>query len=364
VSAAEAGVNWPAVICRSPRLSLVGLPPAKDGLERRAVCVPTFATSGGTDSLPRVGDVARTVSEMPTWDGFLLPVLQVLESGETVQARDVQNRVAERLGLTEEQREEAIDSGQLRFRNRINWAMSSLARAGALARPRRGSYTVTDVGRRLLIEHPLRLDEVDLRKIPEYRDHVPARRTNLSHMASIENVDRNSDLEPVEQIDAGIARLRAEVAAQLLERLRATSPDFLEQSVLDVLVAMGYGGVEQRARRIGGSGDGGVDGVIDQDPLGLARIYVQAKRYASDNAVGRPQVQGFVGALHGQQANQGIFITTSSFSRDAIEYARSVNASVILIDGVRFANLMIDRGVGVQAVKTYTVVKLDEDYFE
>lgn len=127
---------------------------------------------------------------------------------------------------------------------------------------------------------------------------------------------------------------------------------------------MGYGGVEQRARRIGGSGDGGVDGVIDQDPFGLARIYVQAKRYASDNIVGRPQVQGFVGALHGQQANQGIFITTSSFSREAIDYARTVNASVILIDGERLANLMIDRSVGVQAVQTYTIVKLDEDYFE
>ena len=175
---------------------------------------------------------------------------------------------------------------------------------------------------------------------------------------------RSSDLDPVEQIDAGIARLRAEVAAQLLERLRAATPDFLEQSVLGVLVAMGYGGVEQRARRIGGSGDGGVDGVIDQDPLGLARMYVQATRYASDNVVGRPQIQGFVGALHGQQASQGVFITTSSFSREAVDYARTVNASVILIDGERFASLMIDRRVGVQTVQTYTIVKLDEDYFE
>lgn len=163
---------------------------------------------------------------------------------------------------------------------------------------------------------------------------------------------------------AGVARLRAEVAAQLLERLRAASPDFLEQSVLDVLVAMGYGGVEQRARRIGGSGDGGVDGVIDQDALGLARIYVQAKRYALDNVVGRPQIQGFVGALHGQQANQGIFITTSSFTRDAVDYARSVNASVVLIDGNRLAELMTKYGVGVQPVQTFTVVEVDEDYFE
>jgi restriction system protein len=206
-------------------------------------------------------------------------------------------------------------------------------------------------------------DEVHLRQIPAYRDHVPARRSDVASIRSSTR-DESSTLDPVEQIDAGIARLRAEVAAQLLERLRAASPDFLEQAVLDVLVAMGYGGVEQRARRIGGSGDGGVDGVIDQDPLGLARIYVQAKRYAAENSVGRPQVQGFVGALHGHQANQGVFITTSSFSREAIDYARSVNASVILVDGERFASLMIDRGVGVQAVQTFTIVKLDEDYFE
>jgi restriction system protein len=147
-------------------------------------------------------------------------------------------------------------------------------------------------------------------------------------------------------------------------RLRAASPSFLEQAVLDVLVAMGYGGVEQRARRIGGSGDGGVDGVIDQDPLGLAHIDVQAKKYGHDNIVGRPQVQGFLGALHGQQANQGVFITTSSFTREAVDYARSVAASIILIDGERLAHLMIDRRVGVQVVQTYSVVKLDENYFE
>ena len=216
---------------------------------------------------------------------------------------------------------------------------------------------------RLLAENPDQVDEVHLRQIPAYRDHVPARRSGgpVQHAPTSAG---DSVLDPVEQIDAGISRLRADVAVQLLERLRNARPDFLEQSVLDVLVAMGYGGVEQRARRIGGSGDGGADGVIDQDPLGLARIYVQAKRYAAENIVGRPQVQGFVGALHGQQATEGVFITTSSFSREAIDYARSVNASVILIGGDRFANLMIDHGVGVQPVRTCTLFKLDEDYFK
>jgi restriction system protein len=317
----------------------------------------------GVDSLSAVSTDPSPVSDLPTWEGFLLPVLQVLRSGEPVQARDLQDQVADHVGLTDVQRAETIASGPQRFRDRIGWSVSSLRQAGALARPRRGTYTITDIGRQLLEEHPRELRELQLRQIPAYREHVPSRRGGTP-AAPADATELNSTLAPVEQIDAGISRLRAEVAALLLQRLRTSNPDFLEQCVLDVLVAMGYGGVEQRARRIGGSGDGGVDGVIDQDPLGLARIYVQAKRYGADNIVGRPQIQGFVGALHGQQANQGIFITTSGFSREAIEYARSVNASVILIDGERFANLMVDRGVGVRAVQTYTIVELDEDYFE
>lgn len=301
---------------------------------------------------------------MPTWDGFMVPVLRVLSDGEALSARDIHERAADVLGLTAEQRVEVIDSGQLRYRNRAGWALSSLTRAGALIRPRRATYAITDLGRQLLREHPDRLGEGDLREIPAYRNYVPATRGSITDSGTTASTPTESALDPLEQINAGVARLRADVSAQLVDRLRAARPDFLEQSVLDVLVAMGYGGVEQRARRIGGSGDGGVDGVIDQDALGLARIYVQAKRYAAENVVGRPQVQGFVGALHGHQASQGVFITTSSFTRDAVEYARSVNASVILIDGDRLADLMTKYGVGVQTVETYTVIEIDEDYFE
>lgn len=304
---------------------------------------------------------------MPTWDGFLTPVLHVLQDGSILPARELSERVADDVGLTPEQRAEVIDSGQPRFRNRIGWAASSLARAGAVSRPRRGVYVITDLGRKLLADHPDRLGEADLRLIPAYRDHTPNSKPGPSvnrNATTAEPAGLDTLLDPVEQIDAGIGRLRADVVVELLDRLRTARPEFLEQSVLDVLVAMGYGGVEQRARRIGGSGDGGVDGVIDQDALGLARIYVQAKRYGPDNVVGRPALQGFVGALHGHQANQGIFITTSSFTREAVEYARTVSASVVLIDGRRLANLMIDRGIGVQTVRTYAVVRIDADYFE
>jgi len=146
--------------------------------------------------------------------------------------------------------------------------------------------------------------------------------------------------------------------------LRDQDPAFLEQAVLDVLVKMGYGGTDGQARRIGGTGDGGVDGVIDQDKLGLQRIYVQAKRYAADNTVGREAIQAFVGALHGRNVSHGIFITTSRFTPGAAEYARTIGTRVVLIDGVRLAELMITYGVGVQARNVYTVVEIDEDYFE
>ena len=316
---------------------------------------------------PRYRDlvVSRAISEMPTWDGFPTPVLRVLRDGAPLSARSLQDNVADDVGLTPEQRGELIDSGQPRFRNRVGWAASSLARAEAVTRPRRGTYVIADLGRKLLVDHPTGVTEPDLRAIPAYRDYIPASRNSASAPLTLDEAEAEaSELEPMEQISAGVQRVHEDVASQLIHRLRASSPEFLEQSVLDVLVAMGYGGVEARARRIGGTGDGGIDGVIDQDALGLARIYVQAKRYSTDNVVGRPQIQGFVGALQGQQAHQGIFITTSTFTREAADYARSVAASVILIDGERLAELMIKYRVGVQPVQTYTVVKLDEDFFE
>ncbi len=220
---------------------------------------------------------------------------------------------------------------------------------------------MTDVGRRLLSDNPGGISEHTLKALPAYQAHEPVGRQAIDALAASGD---DTDLDPTEQMDAGARRIRATVAAELLRLLREQDPAFLEQSVLDVLVAMGYGGVDQRARRIGGSGDGGVDGVIDQDALGLARIYVQAKRYAADNLIGRPTIQGFVGALQGHQSTQGIFITTSSFSREAADYAARVSASVILIDGERLAELMIAYGVGVQVVKTFVAVEVDDNYFE
>jgi restriction system protein len=268
-----------------------------------------------------------TVSSMPTWEEFMVPVLQVLSDARQRSLRESISDVADQVLLSDEQRAETLSSGGERANNRIGWALSYLTKAQAVSRPRRGQYVITDFGRALLAQHPNGLTEKHLKEIPAYRDHVPAERTTAATSLAPGGVD--TELDPIEQIEQGFARLQADVAIQLLKRLREQDPAFLEQSVLDVLVAMGYGGTDKQARRIGGTGDGGVDGMIDQDKLGLQRIYVQAKRYAADNTVGRVRrSQAFVGALHGRNVSQGIFITTSRFSPGAIEYANSIGSRI------------------------------------
>lgn len=304
------------------------------------------------------------VSAMPVWSGFLTPVLEALTDGQIWRRRDLHTAVEDHVGLIAEQRAEVLPSGQGRAENRIGWALSGLYRAKLIDKPARATFVITDAGRALLAAHAAGITEKILKALPEYRDYTPTRTgsSNGDTVAATEAVDEVVD--PLEQIERGVERLHAEVAADLLARLRGQDPAFLEQSVLDVLVAMGYGGTEGRATRIGGSGDGGVDGVIDQDPLGLERIYVQAKRYAADNIVGRPEIQAFVGALHGVGAARGVFITTSAFTSGAREYAQSIGTRIILIDGKRLAELMIRYGVAVQTRQTFTVVEVDEDYFD
>jgi restriction system protein len=229
---------------------------------------------------------------------------------------------------------------------------------------------ITDVGRKLLDDHPDGISEKDLRALtgdanaPHTYYALKAMDDRAGAEARISNADGSGDLDPVEQIEDGIARLEANVAADLLVRLHDQDPAFFEQAVLDLIMAMGYGGAEGTATRTNLANDGGIDGIVDQDALGLSRIYVQAKRYAVESSVNRPEIQGFVGALQGNQANQGVFITTAKFSQGARGYASSVPTRVILIDGERLTSLMIRYGVGVQARRTVQVVEIDEDFFE
>lgn len=304
---------------------------------------------------------------VPTWDQYMAPSLQVLADGEIHRSRDIVEAAADLLGVTAEQREILIPSGQEQFRNRGAWALSYLSRVGATDRPSRGRYRITDVGRRLLADHPDGITEKHLRALSgdPNAPHTWKAFPTSSPVQSVTAVEaEDSVLDPEEQIASGVARINGDVADQLLTRILAQDPVFFEQAVLDLLIAMGYGGAEGTATRTQLSNDGGIDGIIDQDALGLSRIYVQAKRYGPDNAVGRESIQAFVGALAGNQANQGVFITTSRFARTAIDFANSVATRVILIDGERLTRLMIRYGVGVQVKRTIQIVEVDEDFFE
>lgn len=301
---------------------------------------------------------------LPTWEGFMVPCLRALSDGSTRSRREMNGVVADLVGLDADDRALVIGSGQPQFANRIGWALSQLARVGALAKPSRGHYRITDAGREVLAAFPegvteKQLDSLGSDPTSAIQPYVaPPRQQPPLAAATAET----SSLDPTEQVEQGISRIHADVAAELLTRLCAQDPTFFEHAVVQLLLAMGYGGVGGRGLMTSRSNDGGIDGVIDQDVLGLSKVYVQAKRYAPGNSVQRPELQGFVGALSGK-ADSGVFFTTSTFTAGAVEWADRVPARVILVDGQQLATLMIRYKVGVQVKDTYAVVEVDEDFF-
>ncbi|WP_353650050.1 restriction endonuclease [Nakamurella sp. A5-74] len=297
---------------------------------------------------------------LPTWDYFMVPVLRATLDGQVHRLRALCELVADAESLSDDQRAEVLPSGGLRHQNRIEWATTYLFKAGALERPARGTYAITAAGRELLASHP---DGITERNLRTWTGNGAAA-TTWAAVEQTPQPEPQTELDPVEQVETGVDRIHADVKHELLLRIHAREPAFFEQAVLDLLVGMGYGGGDLAVTRTQLSNDHGIDGIIDQDILGLSRVYVQAKRYAPDNPVGRPDIQSFVGALHGQQANQGVFITTGRFSKGAIDYAAGVATRVVLIDGARLAELMIRYGIGVQTRRTFTVVEIDEDFFE
>lgn len=305
------------------------------------------------------------MSDMPNWEGFMLPTLRVLNDGVVRHRRELQPLVADAMALTEEQRMERLSSGDLRYENRSGWAVSFLTNVGALERPTRGHYRITEAGRGLIPMFPHGARERDINALGE-DPNSPIR----VYMATVKKTANDStpaaatsaEMTPIEQVQTGIERINEEVAAELLVRLQGKEPGFFEQAVVDLLLAMGYGGTTGTGSVTQATNDGGIDGVIDQDVLGLSRVYVQAKRYADGNTVGRPDLQGFVGALAGK-ADSGVFITTSRFSDNARTYAATIPSRIILIDGQRLSALMIRYGVGVQVRDTYKAVEIDEDFF-
>jgi restriction system protein len=305
------------------------------------------------------------MTDMPTWEGFMIPTLRALSDGVTRHWREFQPLAAAEAGLTEEQKTQMLPSGSTpTYLNRIGWAVSFLTNVGALERPKRGHYRITAAGKQLIDRFPNGVRERDLKALGEDpASPIRVYQSTSSHVAAQETPSPEaSTMTPIEQVQDGVERINQDVAADLLERLQGKEPAFFEQAVVDLLLAMGYGGTTGTGNVTQLSNDGGIDGVIDQDVLGLNRVYVQAKRYGNGNTVGRPDLQAFVGALSGK-ADSGVFITTSRFSDGAKTYAQNVPTRVILIDGPRLTSLMIRYGVGVQTKDTYKIVEIDEDFF-
>ncbi len=305
---------------------------------------------------------------IPPFKNLFSDVLISLSDGTVKHRRELISAALDRLSLSDLERAETMPGGGNRARNRVHWALEFLCQAQAVSRPKRGFAQISDFGRQLLAEQPggvtlARLRQTDGLKDWKRRSQAKAaqREQGTPEISDVEV--ENEERTPLEQIDCSISEIRSSIASQLLQRLRDEKPEFLERTVLRLLHAMGYGSSEDDLQHLGGSNDGGVDGVIRQDKFGLDQIYIQAKRYGSQT-VGRPHVQNFVGALTGQHATRGVFITTSDYSKEAREYAETIQQyRVILIDGEELVRLMIENKVGVTVSQSVEIVEIDENFF-
>jgi restriction system protein len=302
---------------------------------------------------------------IPDFQSLMLPVLRDLVRGERSGQQTIE-ALASELALSPEDLAVRLPSGtQTKFTNRVAWAKSHLKGAGLVESPRRGVYRLTERGRQLLAENPSGISIAYLLRFPEYAAFRRVAATDGAVPAATQPMTAGrtvDDRTPDDLLEEGYRQVRAALVTDLRERIASMPPSGFEQLVVDLLTAMGYGGPQEDAGRVvGRGGDEGIDGVIREDRLGLETIYIQAKRWQS--TVGRPEIQRFAGALQGQRARKGVFITTSSFSREAEQYAASIPTTIVLLDGAQLAELMIDHGVGVTAVKRYEIKRVDSDYF-
>lgn len=302
---------------------------------------------------------------VPTYDQFIEPILRYLAATpEGASARDAHEAAAQALNLSQAQRQELIASGQATYKNRAGWAHDRLKRAGLSSSAKRGYWKLTDAGMAYAAQHPAALPAEEVErlaigfmdvKLKTPSDAIPLD-AELQPVAALTSATASPD----DRLEQALQELREAVAADLLDNLLQASPGRFEVIVLDVLHRLGYGANRNDLQRVGGSGDGGIDGIISLDKLGLEKVYVQAKRWK--NTVGRPELQGFYGALAGQKAKCGVFITTSGFTAQAIGFANSVEG-MVLVDGNRLVNLMMDHEVGVTS-RLLRLPKLDSDYFD
>lgn len=300
---------------------------------------------------------------VPTYDRFIEPVLRFLAAHpEGVRAREAHEAAADLLGLDDEDRSLTVPTGQPLYNNRAGWAHDRLKRAGLSSSPKRGVWKITDEGKKFVAEHPNPWSAVKVQEVARGYLDVRLRQQDTVVLLNSDNVQLPTvELEsPDDRLLTALSEIRASVNTELLELLARVTPKYFETVVLDVLHKLGYGTSRSDLQRVGGSGDAGIDGVISLDRLGLEKVYVQAKRW--QGTVGRPDIQAFYGALAGQRANKGVFITTSSFTAQAIEFAGSVER-IVLVDGTMLAGLMMDYEVGVTSQRV-RVPKIDSDYFD
>ncbi|GAB3489977.1 restriction endonuclease [Curvibacter fontanus] len=301
---------------------------------------------------------------IPDFQSLMLPLLKFISDGRECSMGEATKSIAKEFLLSQEELAEMLPSGRAPlFYNRLAWAKTYLKRAGLIEQPRRGVFLISPTGRQLLAEKPQRIDLRLLQKIPGYANaSEPSELMASSDPAALAG-SSSDGVTPEEDLERAHAVLRRELAAELINSIKRCSPAFFENLVIQLLLKMGYGGSRQEAgRAVGRSGDGGIDGILNEDRLGLDAIYLQAKRW--DGSVGRPEIQKFVGALAGQRASKGVFITTSVFTQDAKEYAERSQYRVVLIDGARLSDLMIEHDLGVSVAATYQLKRIDSDFFD
>ena len=307
---------------------------------------------------------------IPDYQSLMRPLLAFGSDGSEKNINDAIKGIADQLKLTDDERHQLLPSGkQPIFANRVHWARTYLDKAGAIKRTRRSHFEITDRGKQLLADNPERIDVEVLKQFPEFIAFQTPKTIDETG-SSITTPPTSPELPesavtPEEAIEQAEAQIFENLKSQLLVRTLEKSPSFFESLVVDLIIKMGYGGSRENVvQKLGKSGDEGIDGVVNEDALGLDVVYIQAKRYAADNTIGRERIQQFAGALVGQGASKGVFVTTSSFSKGAAEYATKVPQRIILIDGKKLAQLMVQYGVGVRIERTVEIKRIDLDYFD
>lgn len=299
---------------------------------------------------------------IPGFQEVMLPLLQLCSDDLEHNGKELSDKLANYFELTEEERKIGVSNTRAKpakFLNTVSWAQSHLKTAKLLAKTTGHNFKITDYGKDILNQNPSKIDINFLRTLPEYIDSI--RRKKSTEAINQDTLEISAT--PQELIEKGYQQIRDNLYSELIEQVKNCSPSFFESLVIDLLLKMGYGGtVEDAGEALGRAGDEGIDGIVKGDRLGFEAIYIQAKKW--ENPVGRPEIQKFVGALHGKHAKKGLFITTSRFTIESTEYVRNLDVKVILVDGLKLSELMLDYRLGISIEKSYNIYRIDTDYFQ